>query len=362
MNSISKSIITAMVAVIAIPSIASALNEQRTWQQRSGYGATNNFSDSRNWSPSLVPGAQNNVVYNSSSNTTSVMNTSVSVASLTLDSSYTRSLNFSSGSTLTIVGGVDAENGLSILSSSATINLSNGTIDARNATNFVNKGIINQSGSGKVLFNAEDIMVTDSVGLPIGEVDLGNELFVTVIDKDENVNGNVLDTTTVIISNLINGDLEEVTLTETEVASGIFTNIGNGFLTSNDVISNPGNGKLEGEAGDTLSVEYVDNEDGLDAISTISSFKTDCGANAVAGSTPLDCNNNLVSDACEFSRGCPGIVLGDMNCDSSVDGNDMQNFIASYVSSSYTCQVDMNQDGNLNQVDMLSFVDTLLRP
>jgi hypothetical protein len=358
-KSLKTTAIAFLVAAIVAPSIASAL-ATRTWTQRGGYGATNDFNDSRNWEPSVVPGASENVVYNGNvSNVMSVISSNATVADITIESSYSSTIAFSGGAKLTVMGGAA---GFTNNSTSATVSLSSGTLDLRSATKFVNKGVIQESGSAKILFNASELGVTDSVGLPIGEVDLGGEFFIRVIDLDENLNGNAIDTTTVIVNNLINGDQESITLFETDKATGEFTNLGNGFQTEELAVPGMGNGKLEGEAGDTLQIVYMDDEDASDGIEVISSFHTDCNANAVAGAQNLDCNNNLVSDACEFSRGCPGIVLGDMNCDSGVDGGDMQGFIGSYVSNSYTCQADMNQDGTLSQVDALSFVDTLLRP
>lgn len=358
-KSLKTTAIAFLVAAIVAPSIASAL-ATRTWTQRGGYGATNDFNDSRNWEPSVVPGASENVVYDGNvSNVTSVINSNATVADLTIQPSFSSTIVFNGSVKLTVL---DGSAGFSNNSSNATVSLSSGTLDLRNASKLVNKGLIQESGSGKILFNASELGVTDSVGLPIGEVDLGGQFFVRVIDLDENLNGNAVDTTTAIVNNMINGDQEVITLFETGPATGEFTNLSNGFQTEEAAVPGMGNAKLEGEAGDTLQIVYVDDEDAADGIEVISSFHTECNANAIAGAQNLDCNNNLVSDACEFSRGCPGIVLGDMNCDAGVDGGDMQGFIGSYVSNSYTCQADMNQDGTLSQVDALSFVDTLLRP
>lgn len=352
-------IFVAIVALLMVPAFASAL-ATRTWTQRSGYGSTNDFNDSRNWEPSVVPGASENVVFDGNvSNVMSVVNSNATLADVTIQPSYSSTIAFSGGVKMTIL---DGSSGFSNNSASATISLSSATLDLRSATKLVNKGVIQESGSGKILFNASELGVTDSVGLPIGEVDLGGQFFVRVIDLDENLNGGAVDTTTIIVNNMINGDQESITLFETGPATGEFTNLGNGFQTEELAVPGMGNGKLEGEAGDTLQIVYMDDEDAADGLEVISSFHTECNANAVAGASNLDCNNNLVSDACEFSRGCPGIVLGDMNCDSGVDGGDMQGFVGSMTSQSYTCQADMNQDGHLTNIDTLSFVDTLLRP
>lgn len=327
----------------------------RTWTQRGGYGATNDFNDFRNWEPSVVPGAGENVIFDGNvSNVMSVLSTNVTVADVMIAPSFSSTLAFSGSPKMTAGGFVNN-------SPNATVSLSSGTLDLRSAILFVNKGTIQESGSAKILFNASELGVTDSVGLPIGEVDLGGEFFMRVVDMDENLNGNVVDTTTIVVNNMINGDQEQITLFETGAATGEFSNFLAGFPTLELAVPGMGNGKLEGEAGDTLQIVYVDDEDAADGIEVISSFHTDCNANATAGGLSLDCNNNLVSDACEFSRGCPGIVLGDMNCDSGVDGGDMQGFVGSVVSQAYTCQADMNQDGLLTPVDILSFVDTLLR-
>jgi hypothetical protein len=349
-----QTIVAFAVAAIVAPSIASAVNTT-TWQQRSGYGATSNFNDSRNWTPNVVPNAQNNIRYDgqsSSQRASSNVNVDATVDSMEVTSLYTGTISIQSSRTLTVMNSFDNR---------GRINVGNGTLDLRALNgNFVNHGQIIESGSGKVLSNVTQVMVTDSLGAPIGEVDLGDEFFIFIADADENLNGASADTTTVRITNLNNLDTEVITLTETGVATGEFTNQ-LGVITSSDVAS-VGNGILEGEAGDALSIEYADDEDSADVFTMEIIFHTDCNVNAVAQGQMTDCNNNLVSDACEFARGCPGITLGDMNCDEGVDGGDIQNFVNNLVGGSYMCQVDMNQDGNLNEVDMMSFVDTLLRP
>lgn len=91
----------------------------------------------------------------------------------------------------------------------------------------------------------------------------------------------------------------------------------------------------------------------------------DCNANSIpddcdiAGGSSLDCNANAIPDECEFP-GCPGILLGDMNCDAARDGRDVQRFVDVLVAGGYTCQADMNQDGVLSLLDVPGLVNALL--
>ena len=82
-------------------------------------------------------------------------------------------------------------------------------------------------------------------------------------------------------------------------------------------------------------------------------------ATDVAGGTSLDCNGDGRPDECEYP-GCTGIVLGDFDCNGTVDGRDIQVFVDYVVGYRYTCQGDMNQDGALNGDDIPQFVAALL--
>lgn len=81
---------------------------------------------------------------------------------------------------------------------------------------------------------------------------------------------------------------------------------------------------------------------------------------AIADGLSLDCNANAVPDDCEYADGCPGILAADMNCDGSIDGDDVQAFVDHLVARRYTCAADVNRDGHLDAADVAGFVNALL--
>ena len=91
----------------------------------------------------------------------------------------------------------------------------------------------------------------------------------------------------------------------------------------------------------------------------------DCNNNGIgdtidiADGTSLDCDGDGIPDECEYP-GCPGIVLGDMNCDGDKNGADIQRFVQTIVSESYTCQADSDEDGDVDLADVPLFVSILL--
>ncbi|MCD4655590.1 hypothetical protein K8T06_16840 [bacterium] len=80
----------------------------------------------------------------------------------------------------------------------------------------------------------------------------------TVRDCDLNTNPAVADSTTVNIGTSIGNDLETLTLIETTPNSSIF----NGFLNLSPNTSTPGNGQMEVVHGVTITVTYIDANDG----------------------------------------------------------------------------------------------------
>jgi subtilisin family serine protease len=99
-----------------------------------------------------------------------------------------------------------------------------------------------------------------------------------------------------------------------------------------------------------------------------SGFSQDCNANGVpddcdiASGTSLDANGNGIPDECE------GGLLGDMNCDGTVNGYDIDPFVlaltnpAGYQAAYPACQIgnaDINGDGVVNGYDIDPFVSLL---
>ncbi len=96
----------------------------------------------------------------------------------------------------------------------------------------------------------------------------------------------------------------------------------------------------------------------------------DCNGNGVldecdvsSGSSP-DCNTNGIPDECETGVNCGCVMLGDMDGDSDVDGDDIQGFVTCYISGSpgaaeCVC-ADMASPGTFDAADVASFVDCLM--
>ncbi len=83
----------------------------------------------------------------------------------------------------------------------------------------------------------------------------GEDLTLKVTDPDRNLSPTVKDTLSVHVVNSTNGDDEKVTLTETDVNTGIFTTIV-GMPWSET--KTPGNRRLEVRGGDRLVITYTD--------------------------------------------------------------------------------------------------------
>jgi len=93
--------------------------------------------------------------------------------------------------------------------------------------------------------------------------------------------------------------------------------------------------------------------------------EVDCNVNWVldecdilAGTSP-DCQPNGILDECEYP-GCPGLLLGDMQCDGAVNGRDIPAFVDYFLNRRYLCQADINQDGAVDELDLPGFINLLL--
>jgi len=91
----------------------------------------------------------------------------------------------------------------------------------------------------------------------------------------------------------------------------------------------------------------------------------DCNHNAIndaldiAGGLSLDCDGDGIPDECELAP-CPGLMIGDLDCNGLVNGNDIQSMTKYLVSSAYTCQADINGDGSVSVADIQPFVSLCL--
>jgi len=85
----------------------------------------------------------------------------------------------------------------------------------------------------------------------------GAGIYVTLTDADANTNSGTVQTVSVVVQNLSNGDVQSLVLTETTVSSGIFRNTAPlpSSTTAGGLVED---GTIRGVIGDTLSVSYTD--------------------------------------------------------------------------------------------------------
>jgi len=111
-----------------------------------GGGSTNNWSEAANWDNGAVPGSSTPILFNATSTKNAVVNSNVTVASLTMDSGYTGSVT---------LGGTLTDNG--------NLTINSGTLDV-SASNYAISvaGDFSRSGSGA--FNPHSGTVTFAGG------------------------------------------------------------------------------------------------------------------------------------------------------------------------------------------------------
>lgn len=111
-------------------------------------------------------------------------------------------------------------------------------------------------------------LLLNSLGAATGTYTLGStttgEIYLRVTDTDENTNIATLQTITATVRSSQTGDSESVTLTETGVATGIFQSAAGGLLYDADDPAAANNGVLETRNGDTITLNYIDDDDAAD--------------------------------------------------------------------------------------------------
>ena len=106
------------------------------------------------------------------------------------------------------------------------------------------------------------IEFTDELGNDIEWI-FENNIYVTATDFDENENSGVVESVTVVIQTEDNGDIEQLTLTETWQSSGIFRNLQGLPPEFAEVV--PNNGILEVANDERVFATYVDDDFPLDS-------------------------------------------------------------------------------------------------
>lgn len=107
----------------------------------------------------------------------------------------------------------------------------------------------------------EVVTLTDGNGVPVNPFLIGvDQVFVTVMDADENTNGSSAQTSSIVTVTSTLGDTEFLSLVETSGSSPIFRTTP-GLPLVQSAIPLPNNGILEVDAGDQLTATYLDQRD-----------------------------------------------------------------------------------------------------
>ncbi len=137
----------------------------RTWD---GGGATNNWSESANWSGDTVPGSGDDVVFDGTSTKNAVINVNVSIRNLNINSGYTGTITQADGTNFTMTAGTTSSQadgvfvcGNGIISFNNVIytmtggafNCQNGTINSSFFRLIINGGTFN-APSGTMTFGS----------------------------------------------------------------------------------------------------------------------------------------------------------------------------------------------------------------
>jgi len=143
-------------------------------------------------------------------------------------------------------------------------------------SSVINYATVNED-TGMIYHTGSNVLITNSAYAEDNAHAVGNTMYFTITDTDENIDGTAADTVVVNVSG--DGDSEAVTLTETNNTSGVFRG---SIATQNATVSASG-GTLEiSTDGATVTLSFGDHQDALIA--------TDTATVATAGPSAADSN------------------------------------------------------------------------
>ena len=214
-------------------------------------------------------------------------------------------INSSSGTTL---ANSERVTGTLQVNTGSTLTLSTFTMGATGAT-IINYATMAEN-TGKIVHTPSSFIITNSSYAESSSITLGNTVYFSLNDGDENLSGTTAETVS-ITATTVGGDSETITLTET----GNFTGIFRGSITSEDTTGGSvtsGNSKLESADNATLTITFTDAQDGIastdtatlaDSAST-STTTTTTTSGGIRSTTTAACSRSCVSRA--FRRGSAG--------------------------------------------------------
>jgi uncharacterized repeat protein (TIGR01451 family) len=101
------------------------------------------------------------------------------------------------------------------------------------------------------------VVFTDASGTPVSSYLINSGIYVKLTDSAQNTSTNTIQTITATVTNLSNGDVESMSLTETGVNTGVFRNT-TALPSSTSSGAGAGNGTLLALGGNDLLVSYTD--------------------------------------------------------------------------------------------------------
>ena len=87
-----------------------------------------------------------------------------------------------------------------------------GVLDARSASYYETGSQTTIIENGVILRDAMGVGFTDMSGVPLSEITLGDDIYVTLYDDDENLSGSTHDVSTVVVRSVSTGDEETLTV------------------------------------------------------------------------------------------------------------------------------------------------------
>lgn len=215
----------------------------------------------------LAAAFTNSGTFNSNAGTVLVRG---STANLGGASFYNLTINKTSGQTATMTASSTITNAFSVATGS-TLSVNSRTLNVPSAT-YSNLGTVSIStGEINRPFTSADF--TDSSGGAVSGYTEGGSAYVTIQDDDRNLDGTAQDTFTITIDQgnfAVDGDRETLTLTETNINSGIFRN--SGAEVEYAVSATPFDGSFQARSSGTLTGTYTDTYDADDTSSLSESF------------------------------------------------------------------------------------------
>ena len=142
----------------------------------------------------------------------------------------------------------------------------------------------------------QDVSVTSAYNL-------GEPAFIRLVDLDQNIDYQVIDTAVVTVTNPASGDLETIQLTETGLDTGVFA----GYVPTSGGAAVAGDCVLQGASQSTLVVNYTDPADGTDTAQSSGLFDP---VQRVFESSSGTLVNGATIEIVDATTGLPAVVYG----------------------------------------------------